>query len=349
MWAELLFSSLSFVSLAPASSAYPAALRVVGTQVETDKGKIVHLHGVNAASLEWTSDGEGHILNTVNVAIRGWHANIIRLPLSQDRWFGKAPEQRDGGASYRKLVRTVVDAVTRQNCYIILDLHWSDANQWGKNIGQHIMPDENSAAFWKDLAPRFKDNAGVIFDLYNEPHDTTWAVWQNGGEITETDRRTRSQLKYRAVGLQQLLNTVRSTGAKNVVIAGGLNWAYDMSGFLNGRALSDPHGRGVIYANHDYPIKGETMAQWLTEMERAAAKLPVIVDEFGTESGRSSVGPNQWVLQVLAILKEHDWNWVAWDLHPAAGPRLVSGWDYAPTPSFGSLVKRALSEENEAR
>ena len=57
-------------------------LKVVGTQVQNSKKERVHLRGVNAACMEWTSDGEGHILDTVKNAIQEWHVNHIRLPLS---------------------------------------------------------------------------------------------------------------------------------------------------------------------------------------------------------------------------------------------------------------------------
>src|SRR5205807_7297795 len=80
-------------------------LKVVGTQVQNGKKERVRLRGVNAACLEWTSNGEGHILDTVKAAVEDWHVNIIRLPLSQDRWFGKAPEQTDEGVAYRALVK----------------------------------------------------------------------------------------------------------------------------------------------------------------------------------------------------------------------------------------------------
>jgi hypothetical protein len=73
----------------PAGAGKPLPLKVAGAQILDSKNQPVHLHGVNAASMEFTSDGEGHILKTVNVAIHDWHVNIIRLPLSQDRWFGK--------------------------------------------------------------------------------------------------------------------------------------------------------------------------------------------------------------------------------------------------------------------
>src|ERR1039457_2746442 len=82
-----------------ADSNAPLPLKVVGTKILNRKGEPVLLRGVNAASLEWTSDGQGHILQSVNTAIQEWHANIIRLPLTQDRWFGKAPGQQDEGVA----------------------------------------------------------------------------------------------------------------------------------------------------------------------------------------------------------------------------------------------------------
>src|ERR1700722_3768866 len=73
----------------------PLPLKVSGTKLLNSAGEPVRLRGVNTACMEWTNDGEGHILETVQTAIRDWHANVIRLPLSQDRWFGKAPQQDD--------------------------------------------------------------------------------------------------------------------------------------------------------------------------------------------------------------------------------------------------------------
>lgn len=323
----------------------PAPLKVVGTQVLDNKKNPVHLRGVNAASLEWTSDGEGHILDTVRTAIQDWHVNLIRLPLSQDRWFGKGPEQQDGGKAYRALVKQVVDACSAQSCYILLDLHWSDAGEWGQQIGQHVMPDQNSMLFWKDCARTYRNQPAVLFDLYNEPHDVSWDVWRDGGSVTEHDRQRNFTKTYQAAGMQALLDAVRGTGAKNVVVAGGIDWAYDMSGFLNGKQLTDKKGNGVIYANHNYPFKGDAFEQWLAKMEAATKQIPIIVSEFGAGGFRrrsASVPADQWVRQVLQALHDHDWNWTAWDMHPSAGPVLISDWSYTPTPDFGVWVKQAL-------
>jgi hypothetical protein len=316
----------------------PPVLHTVGIHIETIDGKIVNLHGVNCSCMEFSSDGEGHILKTVDVAIDDWHSNLVRLPLSQDRWFGKAPDQKDGGKAYRDLVKAIVGEVHKKNAYILLDLHWSDMNEWGKNIGQHKLPDLNSIVFWKDFAPRWANDSSVLFDLYNEPHDTTWDQWKNGDTITESNRRDNTSKTYQAVGMQTVLDAIRSTGAKNMVVCGGLDWAYDMSGYLHGYTLSDPTGNGVVYSNHFYTVKRETVDQWVARMEAVDQQIPVIESEFGDNTFRPRPGrpitPNanrqptidayEWNKAVLEQIQKHNWSWTAWDMHTSAGPVVIS-------------------------
>ncbi len=321
------------------AASMPLPLKVVGTRVVNSRGERVRLRGVNAACLEWTSNGEGHILETVTVAIRDWHVNHIRLPLAQDRWFGKAPEQKDGGTAYRALVKQVVDLCALRGCYIMLDLHWSDCGEWGKDIGQHPLPDRNSLAFWKEVAQVYKDHPAVIFDLYNEPYHVSWDAWRDGGKVTERSRSGKSR-DFDGVGMKAMLDAVRATGAKNVVVVGGLDWSYDMSGFLKGYQLADRTGNGIIYANHAYPFKGDTVERWIAKMEAATRTLPVIVSEFGGRNAKDE----PWVRQVLQALEDHQWDWTAWDMHPAASPCLIRNWTYTPTPFFGQWVKLALED-----
>jgi hypothetical protein len=144
--------------------------------------------------------------------------------------------------------------------------------------------------------------------------------------------------------MQALLDAVRAAGAKNVVIAGGLDWAYDMSGFLDGHQLADPNGNGVIYANHCYDNKGDSVDTWIGKLEKAAATVPVIVSEFGGSSGPSRKVPaDNWLLHVLQAIQGHQWSYTAWDLHTSAGPTLISDWNYTPSPRFGVFLKQALA------
>ncbi len=324
----------------------PLPLHVSGNQVLNSRNERVHLRGVNVPSMEWTSDGQGHILESTRVAIDDWHANVIRLPLAQDRWFGKSPDKNADAKSYQTLVRQIVNLCASKGCYIVLDLHWSDGGELGKQIDQHVMPDQNSIAFWKELAGVYKNHPAVLFDLYNEPHDVSWEIWQKGGKVSERFRGRGPSRSFDAVGMQTLLDTVRATGAKNVVMIGGLDWSYDLSGILNGRQLADPNGNGIIYANHAYPFKGDTVQQWVKKMEAATQKLAVNISEFGSAPpGAGGISGEQWVRQVLQAMHDHDWDWIAWDLHPQAGPKMISDWNYTPTPTFGKWVKLALLED----
>lgn len=321
-------------------------LKVEGNKIVSSKRTPVLLRGVNAASLEWDTNGEGHIMESVRVAIQEWKSNIVRIPLSQDRWFGKEPGTRDSGKAYQNLVKKIVSSANTYGAYIMLDLHWNNAGVWGQNIGQHKMPDVHTLDFWVDCAAQFANKPGVLFDLYNETHDITWTVWKKGGSVTETSAQGASQgpfipSTYQTPGMQAILNAVRSTGAKNLVVAGGLDWAYDLSGFLNGFQLSDPNGNGVVYACHAYPFKGDTVAQWLTKLDAALPVIPVFVGEFGDQPNQST--PSTWVTQVLAAMQTRGVHWAAWDFHPAASPCLISNWNYTPTASFGVPVKNALA------
>ncbi|MEI7822493.1 MAG: hypothetical protein WCK55_16390 [Verrucomicrobiota bacterium] len=43
---------------------------------------------------------------------------------------------------------------------------------------------------------------------------------------------------------------MRSTGARNIVVTGGLDWACDLSGIASGFELKDVGGNGIIYSTH---------------------------------------------------------------------------------------------------
>jgi endoglucanase len=350
--------SLAFATFLVAAAGLrsaPLPLKVVGLQLLDSSDHPVRLRGVNCAGLEWSVAGDGHILRTIEVAVSEWRANLIRLPLSQDRWFGLAPEQHDRGAGYRALVRQVVDYCAAHNAYVILDLHWSDVGEWGRNIGQHNLPDQNSVLFWKDFAAVYRDHPAVLFDLYNEPSNVNWDQWFKGGPLTETGGQPPVTLSYESVGLPALVAAIRSTGARNVIVAGGINWAYEVGGIAAGRELRDPTGNGVIYAVHPYPheyagIGRETIAQWTARMEAFAARFPIIVTEFGSLSSSWpfpkdwNTNDERWNREMIRVLEDHRWNWSAWDFHPTAAPCLIADWNYTPTPEFGVWVKQALQK-----
>jgi endoglucanase len=326
-------------------------LHTAGNKILNEKDEEVRLVGVNICSLEWKSDGD-NVLASVYEAFANWNCNLVRLPLSQDRWFGKVsdystPNPPDGGAQYRKIVDDAVKLALSFGKYMELDLHWSNAGEWGKNIGQHYMPDDNSLEFWIDVATQYANNSAVLFDLYNEPHDITWELWRDGGTVNETENKGKSNEKnftYNTPGYQKMINEIRALGANNIIIAGGLDWAYDLRGIASYALTDTPEGNGIVYDSHIYTIKEWDGINHDAKVLCIAGDYPVMIGEIG-------IGPDgqwgaakypSWLTDMLDWMDSNKLSWAGWCFHTAAGPSMISDWQYTPTPYHGAIIKKRL-------
>jgi len=218
-------SPTGFLSTPPQHLA-PGGFYVNGNTVCTAAGQPHLFHGLDRPSMEWTSTGDG--LSAADFALMAtWRVNVVRIALNQDFWLS-ASQFYD--ASYAGLVDTVIMWAETAGLDVILDLHWSDQGQIGScapNLGcQQLMADANSITFWSEVAARYKGDGRVLFELYNEPHDVAWPVWKSGGMTSQG---------WMAAGMQQMYDAVRAANADNVVVIGGLNWAFDLSGVSDHR------------------------------------------------------------------------------------------------------------------
>jgi hypothetical protein len=326
-------------------------LHVEGNKILNENGDEIKLVGVNICSLEWNAKGD-HVLKSVYEVFTNWNCNIVRLPLSQDYWFGKVsnwstPNPPDGGRQYKKIVDDVIQLANAFGKYIILDLHWSNAGVWGENIAQHYMPDNNSLEFWIDVAKVYSNHPAVLFNLYNEPHSITWQIWKDGGTITEVVNKGKPDEKtlvYTTPGHQKMVNEIRALGANNIIIAGGIDWAYDLRGIAGAYALQDtPEGNGIVYDSHIYPWK-----EWDGKNHRArvliANKYPIMIGEIGIdpEGQWGASGRPSWLKDMLSWMDENNLHWTAWCFHTSATPNMISDWAYTPTKHHGVIVKERL-------
>ncbi|MEZ0215903.1 MAG: glycoside hydrolase family 5 protein [Rariglobus sp.] len=321
---------------------WPPAIKAKGNRLVTIDGeKEVWLQGVNVPSLEWSVGGE-QVHKSVVVGIDEWKGNVIRIPVSHQFWFGRKG-QTDGGAAYRAIVDQCITLAANRGAYVVLDLHTYRA------------PRDEYLEFWTDAAARYKNHPALIFDLMNEPFDTTWEVWRNGGFVgekltadqaaflsAEEKAKTRG---FQSPGMQKMLDTVRATGAKNMILVGGLDYAYRLDGILDGYGLDDPNGQGIIYACHIYPWK----SGWQKYLLNAAAKYPILLGEVGADAKKMTFMPLEqqedwetWTPAILGLIQQHKLNWTAWCFHPGASPRMLLDWDYTPTPFWGQQAKDAI-------
>ena len=310
-------------------------LKVSGNQLVTSDGKSVWLQGVNVPELSWAANGENRVVWSVHLALDDWHANVIRLPVMDSFWFGKGRgnEPANNADAYRQIVDDAIKLAGTRGAYVVLDLH------------RFLTPDQSCVDFWKDAAARYKNNPAVLFDVFNEPHDTNWDVWQKGGPVEMKSKSGSTTVQ--SVGMQALVDAVRSTGARNIVVAGGLGYAYDLTGVLNGYALDDKGGNGIMYATHFYNWhKG-----WSAHFMAVAAKYPVLIGETGADVKKMNFipanqqeDPSTWVPDLLGFIQKNHLNWTGWSFYTGSTPGMLSDLtNYTPNAFWGEPVKEALN------
>jgi len=336
----------------PVPEKWPKEIRVSGNRLVNPTGKEVWLQGVAIPGLEIVPEGHGAVFST-RVAIEDWKANVVRLPVKDEYWFGQGKEtpkskgQTDGGAAYRATVDAAVNMAANRGCYIVIDNHRYRA----------VKPEQ--FAFWKEVAEKYKNHPAVLFDIINEPHGISWDIWRNGGFVAEkkkpvdesaflSDAEKKKNEGFESPGMQKLVEAIRETGARNIIIAGGTGWAYDLSGILNGYALEDKTGNGIMYATHVYNWK----KGWQKAFLDAAEKYPVFVGEVGADPNKMSFIPEKdqedpytWVPDMLGVIQKYRLNWTGWSFHGWATPVMISDWKYTPTPYWGAPAKKALAGE----
>jgi endoglucanase len=324
-----------------------------GGSVCTADGKVRVFHGVDRPSLEWSPFGDA--MSPADFALMAsWGANVVRIALNQDFWLSGAALYE---AQYPPMVDNAVAWAEAAGLDVILDLHWSDLGDLGAMLKdstgaclaapggaavtcstQQTMGDNNSIEFWKEVADRYKGDGHVLFELYNEPHGISWDLWLNGG----------SSGRYVLAGMQQLYDAVRGTGANNVVIAGGLSWAYDLSAV--GASGYHIDGYNIMYATHPYSMSGgDAPGGWEGSFGHLETSdfAPVIATEFG--DGRTQC-TGDWDQQLIRFADNHHASWTAWAWYPGVRttdpqgclfPALISDWSATPTVQ-GVVVKAAL-------
>ncbi len=206
-----LFSMLGPIALQPTppAGAALASVRVVGNQLVDGSGHPVRLLGVNRSGTEYAcAQGwgifDGPSDDASVAAIAAWHTDAVRVPLNEDCWLGlNGVNPSFSGNAYRQAIVDYVGLLNAHGLVAVLDLHWG-APGTALALDQEAMPDaDHSPAFWVSVAQTFRSVPGVVFDLFNEPHDVPWSCWLNGCSMGS----------WQAAGMQSLVDAVRSTGA----------------------------------------------------------------------------------------------------------------------------------------
>jgi hypothetical protein len=323
-------------------------LSVSGNRLVNSSGETVRLLGVNRSGTQYACvDGTGAFDGPVDAAaidaMRSWKITAVRVSLNEQCWLGinglPAGYLSD---EYRRAVVDYVDRLTSLGLAVVVDLHWNAPGSM-RARGQQPMADRDHApAFWRSVADTFRDDGAVLFDLYNEPypdhHDDSEAAWRcvrDGGRCPGVG--------FVAAGMQELVDAVRSTGARNPLLVAGPQYAGSLSRWWAYRPV-DPLQQ-VAASVHIYGPESDASPCWTEEcwnrdIGPLAQQVPVVIGEMGnTDCTGSVVEPlMRWADgQGVSYLA---WSWITSDCQ--AEPALIT--DYAGTPTpYGVAVRDHLA------
>jgi hypothetical protein len=211
----------------------PLGINLNGTQ---------YPYGVDPGQLDnaWYLDGQGQPQYTSwetqaedqeDVSVNTWHANTVRIFISQDTLVD--PASGDVDANYLAGLREVVSHAQADGLMVVLvDQTEPDAIAHDNQP----LPTHTTVNVWNALAPYFAGDNSVIVDPFNEPRsddtmtdNSMWNLWLNGGFSGDTTY----------VGMNSLVATLRSEGYTNMLWAETPDFTGNVGEQSLGRVASD--------------------------------------------------------------------------------------------------------------
>ncbi len=214
-----------------------------------------------------------------------WHIDIIRLSMYTAEEDGYCVGDDANRQKLLKLVDKGVKTATELGLYVIIDWHiLSDSNP----LTYADMAEE----FFKKVSEKYSSYGNVFYEICNEPNvDCTWK-----------DIRTYAD---------RIIPVIRENDEYAVIIVGTPKWSQRLD-----EAMADPVtiDKNLMYTLHFY---ANTHTDELREIAKDAfaAKLPVMVTEFGTCSADGAGAHNaeesdKWI----ALLEENNISYSMWNI-----------------------------------
>lgn len=297
--------------------------------------------------------------------LKQWNVQTVRLPMNEHCWLGGAefgyirPEFR--GAAYRAEVTELMDALHAQGIRTWLEMHWSN-ERGSMAVGQTLLPDTDYAeAFWSSVASTYRDRGDlVMYGPFNEPRavssdaTTAWRCWRDGCAAGGRDY----------VGMQALVDAIRSTGSDQYIALGGLNFANDVTRWLD--FVPDDAENRLLVDFHAYDFNPCLVACFGPQLEAIQdAGYGVVLGEFGQgvrlgESRCRADYPNQ----VMDWAESAGVPFLGWTFNAAQGQQscrdggtaelydgnisLVTSWSGDAT-EFGAALRSRLQSAGSPR
>jgi endoglucanase len=270
-------------------------LKVCGTMLCDKYNRPVQLRGMSSQGLQWFAQ----CINDKSLAAlqQDWKSDVIRLSLYvQEGGYETNP------TGFTNLMHGLIDKASARGLYVIVDWHILNPGDPYYNLTR-------AKTFFADIASRYKNQDNIIYETANEPHGVTW------------DRiRAYHEL---------IIPVIRSRDPKAVILLGTRGWSSlgVAEGASETEIVNNPvRAKNVMYTFHFYAASHRD--DWLATLSRAAARIPVFVSEFGTQTYTGS-GANDFVMsqKYMDVMKQRKIGWTNWNFsdYTSTGAVLVPG------------------------
>lgn len=222
----------ALVTSGPAGAA-PPRLQRAGAGLQW-QGRPVRLYGPNFNAFTGDLGPEPHVTEIATIA-RLWGASCVRLLVAPAEYRERSPE-----AFWAHLL-PILDACESQRLFVILNwwcIGWpggaaQDIDHWFRFANYNDSSIPLWTRFWQDAATRLGDRGAIAFSLFDEP---TAHYNPPATRFDRLDQWFHVQPLY-----QPIVETIRATGATNLLSLSGGHWAKDFSRW-NERPIDDPLG-----------------------------------------------------------------------------------------------------------
>ena len=222
-------------------------LRISGKHIVDKNGAVTSLAG---PSFFWSNTGWGqerfYTRGAVNTFAKDWKAGIVRVAVGAQN-DGSILKDRRGNL---KRAQTVIEAAIDNGLYVIVDWHSHQAERDLKE----------AQVFFTHMAKRYGHTPNIIYEIYNEPLDTT--DWK------------RTIKPYAEV----MIKTIRQIDPDNLIIVGTQSWATEVD-----KAADNPirGQKNILYSLHFYAA---THKEFVRDKAQYAINkgLPLIISEWGS-------------------------------------------------------------------
>jgi Endoglucanase len=289
-------------------------LQVKGSQLCDKKGNPVILRGV---SLGWHNLWPRFYNDKVVKTLKeDWNCSVVRAAMGimiEDNYL-------ENPTYAMQCMTPVIESAIKNNVYIIIDWH------------THQMKTAEAKKFFGEMAKKYGKHPHIIYEIYNEPVEDTWA-----------------DLKLYAL---EIIAEIRKYDPNNVILVGCPHWDQDIHLVAESPLVGI---KNIMYTVHFYAA---THGDYLrNRMEAAVQKgIPVFISESGaTEASGDGKIDAESEEQWIQLCERLGISWLCWSLSDknesssmllpratATGP-----WADDVIKVYGKLVKNLLWKYNK--